>query len=68
MESRSGFLEHRRRRRRIPAQAIDLDVDYVAITGTAPTLIQDQIDAAADAGITVNLTFNLCGTKNEGDS
>lgn len=32
-------------------QAIDLGVDYVAITGTAPALIQDQIDAAAAAGI-----------------
>ncbi len=32
-------------------QAIDLGVDYIAITGTAPELIQDQIDAAADAGI-----------------
>ncbi len=32
-------------------QAIDLGVDYVAITGTAPALIQDQIDAAAEAGI-----------------
>jgi ABC-type sugar transport system substrate-binding protein len=32
-------------------QAIDLGVDYVASTGTAPELIQDQIDAAAAAGI-----------------
>jgi ABC-type sugar transport system substrate-binding protein len=32
-------------------QAIDLGVDYVAITGTAPELIQDQIDAATAAGI-----------------
>ncbi len=32
-------------------QAIDLGVDYVAVTGTAPELIQDQIDAAAAAGI-----------------
>lgn len=32
-------------------QAIDLGVDYVALTGTAPALVQDQIDAAAEAGI-----------------
>lgn len=32
-------------------QAIDLGVDYVAVTGTAPALLQDQIDAAAEAGI-----------------
>jgi ABC-type sugar transport system substrate-binding protein len=32
-------------------QAIDLGVDYVAITGTAPELIQDQIDTATAAGI-----------------
>ena len=32
-------------------QAIDLGVDYIAITGTPPALIQDQIDAAAEAGI-----------------
>lgn len=32
-------------------QAIDLGPDYVAVTGTAPELIQDQIDAAAAAGI-----------------
>ncbi len=32
-------------------QAIDLGVDYIAITGTAPELIQDQIDAAKAKGI-----------------
>ena len=32
-------------------QAIDLGVDYVATTGTSQALIQDQIDAAAAAGI-----------------
>ncbi len=32
-------------------QAIDQGVDYVALTGTAPALVQDQIDAAAEAGI-----------------
>lgn len=32
-------------------QAIDQGVDYVAITGTPPALIQDQLDAAAAAGI-----------------
>lgn len=32
-------------------QAIDLGVDYVATTGTSQAVIQDQIDAAAAAGI-----------------
>jgi ribose transport system substrate-binding protein len=32
-------------------QAIDLGVDYIAITGTPPALVQDQITAAQDAGI-----------------
>ena len=32
-------------------QAVDLGVDYIAITGTAPALIQDQIDAADAKGI-----------------
>ncbi len=32
-------------------QAIDLGVDYIAITGTPAALIQDQIDAAKEAGI-----------------
>ncbi len=32
-------------------QAIDLGVDYVATSGTAQALIQDQIDAAKAAGI-----------------
>ncbi|NNE72667.1 MAG: hypothetical protein HKN26_03310, partial [Acidimicrobiales bacterium] len=32
-------------------QAIDAGVDYVALTGTPAALVQDQIDAAAAAGI-----------------
>jgi hypothetical protein len=32
-------------------QAIALGVDYIAITGTPPALIQDQIDRAAAAGM-----------------
>lgn len=32
-------------------QAIDLGVDYIAITGTPAAAIQDQIDTAAEAGI-----------------
>lgn len=32
-------------------QALDLGVDYVALTGLPPALYQDQLDAAAEAGI-----------------
>ena len=32
-------------------QALDLGVDFIAITGTPPALIQDQIDAAKAAGV-----------------
>ena len=39
-------------------QAIDLGVDYIAITGTPPALIQDQIDAAAEAGIAFMSCFD----------
>ncbi|MDG2028963.1 MAG: substrate-binding domain-containing protein [Acidimicrobiales bacterium] len=39
-------------------QAIDLGVDYIAITGTPPALVQDQITAAADAGIAFMSCFD----------
>lgn len=39
-------------------QALDQGVDYVAITGTAPALIQDQLDQAAAAGIPVMSCFD----------
>ena len=32
-------------------QALDLEVDYVASTGTSQAILQDQIDAAKAAGI-----------------
>lgn len=32
-------------------QALDQDVDYVALTGTAEALIQDQLDQAAEQGV-----------------
>ncbi len=39
-------------------QALDQGVDYVAITGTAPALIQDQLDQAAASGIPVMSCFD----------
>jgi len=39
-------------------QAIDLGVDYIAVTGTPPALMQDQIDAAAEAGIPLMSCFD----------
>jgi ribose transport system substrate-binding protein len=39
-------------------QAIDLGVDYVAITGTAPALIQDQLDQAKEKGIPLMSCFD----------
>lgn len=39
-------------------QALDQGVDYVAITGTAPALIQDQMDQAAAAGVPVMSCFD----------
>ena len=39
-------------------QAIDLGVDYVAITGTAPALIQDQLDQAKELGIPLVSCFD----------
>jgi ABC-type sugar transport system substrate-binding protein len=44
-------------------QAIDLGVDYIALTGTPAALIQDQIDAAAAAGI----AFFSCYSTDEVD-
>jgi ABC-type sugar transport system substrate-binding protein len=40
-------------------QALDLGVDYIAITGTPPALIQDQIDAAGAAGIPVMSCYEV---------
>ncbi len=39
-------------------QAIDLGVDYVAISGTAPALIQDQLDQAKELGIPLLSCFD----------
>lgn len=39
-------------------QALDQGVDYVAITGTAPALIQDQLDQATAAGVPVMSCFD----------
>ncbi|MFK8022963.1 MAG: sugar ABC transporter substrate-binding protein [Ilumatobacter sp.] len=46
-------------------QAIDLGVDYVALTGTAPALVQDQIDAAAEAGIAFFSCFDTADPMGE---
>lgn len=49
-------------------QAIDLGVDYVAITGTPPALIQEQIDAAADAGIAFFSCFDTTDPGQEANN
>jgi ribose transport system substrate-binding protein len=49
-------------------QAIDLGVDYVALTGTAPALIQDQLDAAAAAGIGFFSCFDTAEPKQEANN
>lgn len=49
-------------------QALDLGVDYVAITGTAPALIQDQIDAAAEAGIPLMSCFDTADPGGEANN
>jgi ribose transport system substrate-binding protein len=49
-------------------QAIDQGVDYVAITGTPPALIQDQLDAAAAAGIPLFSCFDAALPDPEGNN
>ncbi|MGB8857810.1 MAG: substrate-binding domain-containing protein [Ilumatobacteraceae bacterium] len=49
-------------------QAIDLGVDYVATTGTSQALIQDQIDAAAAAGIGYFSCFDTSEPKQEANN
>lgn len=46
-------------------QAIALGVDYIAITGTPPALVQDQIDAAAAAGIAFFSCFDTTDPAGE---
>ncbi len=46
-------------------QAIDLGVDYVSTTGTSQAVIQDQIDAAAAAGIGYFSCFDTSEPKGE---
>jgi ribose transport system substrate-binding protein len=46
-------------------QAIDLGVDYVATSGTSQAVIQDQIDAAAAAGIGYFSCFDTSEPKGE---
>ena len=40
-------------------QALDLGADYIAITGSPPALYQDQLDAAAEAGIPVMSCYEI---------
>lgn len=47
-------------------QAIDQGVDYVAITGTAPALIQDQLDQANAAGIVTMSCFDASEPSPDG--
>ncbi|MFT4656479.1 MAG: ABC-type sugar transport system substrate-binding protein, partial [Ilumatobacter sp.] len=47
-------------------QAIDQGVDYVAITGTAPALIQDQLDQANAAGIPTMSCFDATEPSPDG--
>jgi ABC-type sugar transport system substrate-binding protein len=47
-------------------QAIDQGVDYVAITGTAPALIQDQLDQATAAGIVTMSCFDASEPSPDG--
>jgi ABC-type sugar transport system substrate-binding protein len=54
----------------VPAfqQAIDLGVDYVATTGTNQAVIQDQIDAAAAAGIGYFSCFDTSEPQGEANN
>lgn len=47
-------------------QAIDQGVDYVAITGTPPALIQDQLDQANAAGILTMSCFDATEPSPDG--
>lgn len=47
-------------------QALDQGVDYVAITGTAPALIQDQLDQANAAGIPTMSCFDASEPSPDG--
>ncbi|MGB3734342.1 MAG: substrate-binding domain-containing protein [Ilumatobacter sp.] len=47
-------------------QAIDQGVDYVAITGTQPALIQDQLDQANAAGILTMSCFDAAEPSPDG--
>jgi len=47
-------------------QAIDQQVDYIAITGTQPALIQDQLDQANAAGIPTMSCFDAAEPSPEG--
>ena len=49
-------------------QAIDLGVDYVATTGTSQAVLQDQIDAAAAAGIGYFSCFDTSEPKQEANN
>ncbi|CAN5435010.1 hypothetical protein BH23ACT3_BH23ACT3_00580 [soil metagenome] len=49
-------------------QAIDLGVDYVAVTGTPPALIQTQLDAAAAAGIAFFSCFDTADPEQEANN
>ncbi|MDG1264685.1 MAG: substrate-binding domain-containing protein [Ilumatobacter sp.] len=47
-------------------QALDQGVDYVAITGTSPALIQDQLDQANAAGIPTMSCFDASAPSADG--
>jgi ABC-type sugar transport system substrate-binding protein len=47
-------------------QALDQGVDYVAITGTQPALIQDQLDQANAAGIPTMSCFDTAAPAPDG--
>ena len=47
-------------------QALDQGVDYVAITGTTPALIQDQLDQANAAGIPTMSCFDAAPPADDG--
>ena len=47
-------------------QALDQGVDYVAITGTSPALIQDQLDQANAAGIPTMSCFDASEPSPDG--
>ena len=49
-------------------QAIDLGVDYVASTGTSQAVLQDQIDAAAAAGIGYFSCFDTSPPEGEANN